>query len=239
MIFQDPISSLNPRRRIRDIVAEGLRIWGHDEDAVRRRGRRGARRRRPRPGRGRRPTAARVLGRAVPAHLPGPLARARPRRADLRRAGVGARRVGAGADPQPARSDEGPLRPDAGVHRPRPRGREEHQRPGGRHVPRQAVRGRPRRRAVPGAGPPVHPVAAGLDPAARAGDGAERGGRSGASCRRRSRRRRGAASAPGARARPSAAPPKNRRCVQLAPGHHVACHFPHQDGQDNQPEGDT
>jgi peptide/nickel transport system ATP-binding protein len=30
MIFQDPISSLNPRRRIRDIVAQGLRIW-HDE----------------------------------------------------------------------------------------------------------------------------------------------------------------------------------------------------------------
>ncbi|MSO79951.1 MAG: ATP-binding cassette domain-containing protein [Acidimicrobiia bacterium] len=33
MIFQDPISSLNPRRKIRDIVAEGLEIWeiGDDE----------------------------------------------------------------------------------------------------------------------------------------------------------------------------------------------------------------
>jgi peptide/nickel transport system ATP-binding protein len=28
MIFQDPISSLNPRRKIKDIVGEGLAIWG-------------------------------------------------------------------------------------------------------------------------------------------------------------------------------------------------------------------
>ena len=37
MIFQDPISSLNPRRRIKDIVAEPIDIWksyeGHERDA--------------------------------------------------------------------------------------------------------------------------------------------------------------------------------------------------------------
>ena len=33
MIFQDPISSLNPRRLAADIVAEPLRVWGpHDEE---------------------------------------------------------------------------------------------------------------------------------------------------------------------------------------------------------------
>ena len=30
MIFQDPISSLNPRRKIRQVISEGLAVWGDD-----------------------------------------------------------------------------------------------------------------------------------------------------------------------------------------------------------------
>ena len=48
MILQDPISSLNPRRKVRDIVAEPLRVWKHEPARDRARGGRGARRGRPR-----------------------------------------------------------------------------------------------------------------------------------------------------------------------------------------------
>jgi peptide/nickel transport system ATP-binding protein len=30
MIMQDPVSSLNPRRKVKDLVAEGLAVWGFD-----------------------------------------------------------------------------------------------------------------------------------------------------------------------------------------------------------------
>jgi peptide/nickel transport system ATP-binding protein len=35
MIFQDPISSLNPRRRVGEIVGEPLKIWNRGDDATR------------------------------------------------------------------------------------------------------------------------------------------------------------------------------------------------------------
>jgi peptide/nickel transport system ATP-binding protein len=34
MIFQDPISSLNPRRRVKDIIGEGLAIWSEEHPDV-------------------------------------------------------------------------------------------------------------------------------------------------------------------------------------------------------------
>jgi peptide/nickel transport system ATP-binding protein len=37
LIFQDPISSLNPRRRVGDIVAEPLRVWHRGDESTRRR----------------------------------------------------------------------------------------------------------------------------------------------------------------------------------------------------------
>jgi peptide/nickel transport system ATP-binding protein len=35
MIFQDPISSLNPRRKVGDIIAEPLKVWNRGDDASR------------------------------------------------------------------------------------------------------------------------------------------------------------------------------------------------------------
>lgn len=34
MIFQDPISSLNSRRKVKDLVASGLKAWGYPKDKV-------------------------------------------------------------------------------------------------------------------------------------------------------------------------------------------------------------
>ena len=122
-----------------------------------------------------RPPAARVLRRPVPAHLDRPRGRHRAEADHLRRAGLRARRVGAGADPQPARGHEGSATGSRCLHRPRPRGREERQRPRRGDVPRQAVRGR--RRPTMLYAQPAHPYTAALlaaipvpDPDARAPD---------------------------------------------------------------------
>ena len=127
------------------------------------------------------PPPARVLRRAVPAHLDRAGRRHRAEADHLRRAGLRARRVGAGADPQPARGHEGALRAHHRVHRPRPRGREERERPRGGHVPRQDVRGR--RSPTTMYANPSHPYTAALlaaipepdpDDRPRLGEGARR-----------------------------------------------------------------
>ena len=106
MIFQDPLGSLNPRRRVRDIVAEPLRMWRTGEQADwDSAGARDPRRGRSRRRRGRQPATARVLRRPGPAHQHRQGARAAAAAARVRRAGVVARRLGAGADHQPARLD--------------------------------------------------------------------------------------------------------------------------------------
>ena len=172
------------------------------------------------PAAARRPLPAPAVGRPAPARRDRP----RPRRgavADrLRRAGVGARRLDPGADHQPARGSAGGVRADLPVHRPRPRGRPAHLRPGGGHVPGQDRRDRrparrctttrctPTRKALLSAVPIPDPV---LE--ARAGaDGARR-----ARCRARSIRRPAACSIPAARSPSIAAGRRYPRCARSAP----------------------
>ena len=73
MIFQDPVSSLNPRRKVRDIVAEPLRDWKTSTDETRARVDEMFEPSGSTPSG--RPPPARVLRRPVPADLDRPLAR--------------------------------------------------------------------------------------------------------------------------------------------------------------------
>ena len=103
VVFQDPFSSLNPRMRVRDILAEPIRNFGLAKSAaelearVARADGQGAA-----AARCAEPLAARVLRRPAPAHRHRPRARGRARPDRLRRGGLGARRLGQGADRQPA-----------------------------------------------------------------------------------------------------------------------------------------
>ena len=153
MIFQDPYASLNPRWRVRDIIAEPIRAFGLAKDKADLRKRVGdllrqvrltpadgeqISRTSSRGGQRQRISIARAL--ASRAGIPG-----------VRRADLGARRLGAGADPEP---DEGPaaaLQPHLSVHLPQSRGRPPHLDARRRDVSRPARRAGADRDAVPAA----------------------------------------------------------------------------------------
>ena len=158
MVFQDPMSSLDPRQSVESLLAEGMRAHGLDTDgasdqeadARAARGGGPARRRADE-------VPPRVLRWPAPAHRhrPGPVGRAQADR--RRRAGLGPRRVGAGAGDQPARRAAGRVRPHLPRHRPRPGRGAAHQRPDRRDVPRRHGRGGHRRRPLRAAAAPLHP----------------------------------------------------------------------------------
>ena len=160
MIFQDPYASLNPRKRVGQIVGDPLKLHG------RRLGRRaasaGSRSCWSGSGspRALQPLPARVLRRPAPADRDRPGAGAAAEADRRRRAGLGARRLDPGADHQPARGPPGRVRPHLRLRRPRPRRRPPRLRPDRGHVPRQDRRGLARRRALRQPDPPLHRRAA-------------------------------------------------------------------------------
>ena len=118
MIFQDPFASLNPRRKIGDIIADGPIAYGAEPKAAMARASdllglvgldAGALR----------ALSARILRRPAPAHRHRPRAGARSGNPGRRRGRLGARRLGAGAGPEAAGRPEGAARPLDAVHHPR------------------------------------------------------------------------------------------------------------------------
>ena len=148
MIFQDPYSSLNPRMRVRDIVAEPIRFHrladGREEVE-------GIVAGPPRAGRARGggggPLSARVLGRSTPAHLDRPGPRNPAPVPHLRRADLRPRRLHPGPGAEPPEGPAGAPRPHDALHQPRSAGHPPDVRPGRGHAGGAPVRGARDRRA--------------------------------------------------------------------------------------------
>ena len=118
VVFQDPFSSLNPRMRVRDILAEPIRNFGLAKSATDLETRVTALMDTVRLPRGAQPQAARILRRPASAHRYRAGARSRARADRLRRGGLGARRLGPGPDRQSAAGSPARVRPGAAVHQP-------------------------------------------------------------------------------------------------------------------------
>ncbi len=134
MIFQDPFASLNPRKRVGQIVGDPLDLHGLAKGRRTEAARPGtARPRRPEPG-ALQPLPARVLRRPAPTHRyrKSPCAATEVDR--CRRAGFSAGRVGAGTDHQPAQGTSGRVRSVVSLRGPRSGRRPPRLGPGRGHV---------------------------------------------------------------------------------------------------------
>ena len=154
MIFQDPFASLNPRKRIGQIIGDPLDLHGLASGAdLKRRVQELLDRVGLHPEHYNR-YPARVLRWAAAADRHRPGAGSASEADHRRRTGVGPRRVGAGPDRQPAQGPAGRARPVVSVRGARSRRRPARVRPGRGDVPRQGRRELGHRRAVT---EPIHP----------------------------------------------------------------------------------
>ena len=123
MVFQNPFSSLNPRRKVGAQLGDALALLGLARRAGGGGARRGAARAGRPPPRPRPLASAPVLGRSAPADRDRAGARGRTVGDRARRAARLARRLGAGADREPPRRPLAPALARPAAHLPRPRDR--------------------------------------------------------------------------------------------------------------------